>query len=254
MISSAAIIKRLAALASALAILAALVGAASAAQPIAMSISARDIDTASTVIGFTDEVPPFGVRQRHAERVADDGLEMELWGVELSAWQPICLPDDGRYLLNWDISYQGSIVDGRGRVGFFMGNDAASPFISVEVTRYGELRVLDWGPSYGGPLGKIKFSAKAAPNGVKDVRIDASYSIRDQIMKCRVNGGREIAIDMRAHGIVAPYTIKAAGYFAAVPEAERGMSRWFKRDELDIDISPRWTKVIHKELEIRAQK
>lgn len=225
-----------------------------AAEPFSASIGARELSAAETKIGFTDEIPPSGIRQRCKAREADGGLLVEINGVELSAWQTASIPEETRYLLAWKFAYTGRIVEGWGRAGFIFGSEDRSTLVSVELTHFGELRVVDWGEVAGSPLGRIKFAAQAAPSGVRDVRIDAEYDMERETLTCSVNGGRAIEIRLRSHGIIAPLTIRDAGCFAAVPEAMRGAPFIMRSPEHDIDLSSRYAVVLHEGLAIEAAK
>jgi len=213
-----------------------------------------DAEYAEPEYGFTDIVPPDFVRRYYRTTTTPEGRAWELRGVNLSLWQLAPVPASARYLLNWNFSYEGAITGGSGRTGFIFGNPASSNLMSVEVTARGSLRVVMWGKQFGDNQGRVVFSRRVAVNP-SSVKIDARYDIRSATMTCRVDDGEEILIEFRKIVPSAPITIRGAGYFSAVPEADRGVrvSRYWRDVNFDINLSPRLAKTLHKGLLVNAE-
>ena len=203
-------------------------------------------------VGYTDVVPPSTVPQRYAVEQKPEGYDFRLRGTELSLWQVADVPAASRYLLNWHFEYEGCVLEGSGRTGFVFGNPESANLLSVEITYYGTLRLVTWGKQFDDPLGKIVWSQKAAPGGRNPVRIEADYSIRNDTLVCRVNGGEPIVIELRKYMPSAPMTIRGVGFFSAVPEAQR-LSRIYPRNpNFDIDLSSRYTVTRHNRLTVEG--
>ncbi len=204
--------------------------------------------------GYTDVVPPMGLPRRYRTTQSADGYAWEMQGTELSLWQLAPVPESARYLLQWNFLYEGCVTAGRGRTGFIFGNPVSSNLMSVEVTAMGSLRVVMWGRQGFDRQGQIIFSRQAVRNA-SSVKIEAAYDIRTGTMVCRVNDGEKIVIDFRKYTPSAPITIRGVGFFSAVPEARRNMSTFGERSDsdYDIDLSPQWTKTLHRGLAVSAQ-
>jgi hypothetical protein len=201
-------------------------------------------------VGYTDVVPPSIIPQRYATQQTDEGYVMRLDGTELSLWQTADVPSGSRYLLNWRFEYEGRVLDGDGRTGFIFGNPESVNLLSVEITRHGSLRLVTWSRQIDDPLGKIVWSAQSAPGGHDTVRIEADYSIRDDTLVCRVNGGDPIRIKLTDYMPSAPMTIRGVGFFSAVPEAQRLSHIYIHRPYFDIDLSLRHTTTRHERLTV----
>ncbi len=208
----------------------------------------------SPTVGYTDVVPPASIPQQYATEQTAEGYDFRLHGTELSLWQTADVPSGSRYLLNWHFDYEGRILEGAGRTGFVFGNPTNANLLSVEVTYHGTLRLVTWGKQLDQPLGKIVWSRKVLPGGNNPIRIEADYSIRNDTLVCRVNGGEPIVIELRRYMSSAPMTIRGVGFFSAVPEAQR-LSRTFPRHpNFDIDLARRHTVARHTHLSITGTK
>lgn len=204
--------------------------------------------------GFTDVVPPAGVRQRWSSRLEDDGVRTFAEGVELSVWQTIPLPEDGRWLLKWHFDYEGEITKGRGRAGFIFGNPERADLLSVELTYHGELRLVSWGRPPHGTLGRIVWAKRAAAQGSRPFRIEADYDMRAGTLSCSVDGAAPIVIDLSSVMPSGPMTIRGAGYFTAVQEARR-ISRIRDFDsEADIVMSQQYVEALHRRLRVEGTR
>ncbi|MDL2264292.1 hypothetical protein LJC31_06525 [Synergistaceae bacterium OttesenSCG-928-I11] len=201
-------------------------------------------------VGYTDVVPPSGIPQRYTTEQTPEGYDFRLHGTELSLWQTADVPAGSRYLLNWHFDYEGRVLEGDGRTGFLFGNPESTNLLSVEVTYHGTLRLVTWGKQLDEPLGKIVWSQKVAPGGHNPVRIEADYSIRNDTLVCRVNGGEPITIELRKYMPSAPMTIRGVGFFSAVPEAQRMSRRYPRNPNFDIDLSRRHTVTRHTRLSV----
>ena len=206
-------------------------------------------------VGFTYVVPPSLVRQAHEARQTESGYEWTLNGTELSIWQTQSTPQDARYLLNWRFEYEGRILHGQGRTGFIFGNPDNANLLSVEMTRGGSLRLLSWGEDARGRVGRIAWSKQVRRSGDAPVRIEADYDIGQDTLVCRVDGGEPIRIKLGDYMPSGPMTIKAVGFFAAVPEAafiSRTGSRLLPL-EYEIELSNKRTRVEHRRLQVSGQ-
>lgn len=206
-------------------------------------------------IGFTDVVPPPMLRQRFAVRQIDEGCEFELWGTELSVWQAAQVPQNARYALRWHFDYEGRVTEGFGRTGFIFGDPTSANLLSVEITHGGSLRLVRWGTRIDDNHGSIVWSKKVAASGHHPVRIEAEYDIRSDILTCTVNDMKPIRIELTRYMPSAPMTIKAVGFFSAVPEAMR-ISRRFPLNpntDIDIETSTKHTKTVHRRLAVSCE-
>lgn len=205
-------------------------------------------------VGFTYVVPPDLIRQNSKTEQTESGWLWTLQGTELSVWQTVPTPQDARYLMSWHFEYEGQVVDGGGRTGFIFGNPENANLMSVEVTRAGSLQLLSWGKDIRGSVGRVVWSKKAAPGGKSPVKIVADYDIRQDTLTCSVNGGSPIRIELGKHTASGPMTIKAVGFFGAVPEARivTGTETRSRQPEYEIDLSTQRTRVEHRRLSVKG--
>lgn len=201
--------------------------------------------------GFTDVVPPSGIRQDYAATQTENGYEWRLMGTELSVWQVLEIPQAARYLLSWHFLYEGRILEGMGRTGFLFGNPAESNYLSVEMTYHGSLRLVRWGRMAGDNHGQIVWSRRMTKGGRGPVRIEADYDIRSGNLVCRVNDGEPVRIALEKHMTAPPLTLRGAGFFSAVPEAPRDhiANDRLRRRGHEIDLSRRFSRTAHTRFE-----
>lgn len=212
-----------------------------------LDIDGRDF-IAPTETGFTDVVPPSGLTQRARANATDAGCLVELYGTELSAWQLAPIPRETRTLLNWHFDWEGEFVRGVGRMGFIFGSAQGANLLSVEVTRAGTLRLVRWGKQFSDSLGDIVWASERPLASSSVVKIEADYSIRDDILVCRVNDGAPVTIALRDYMPAPPMTMSDAGFFTAVPEARRDLVTSCGSRAYDIEMSARETVVLHRGL------
>lgn len=229
------------------------VGAAGAAGAAEVSVRAADLASGTPRMGFTEVVPPYGIRQYFSASERDGGLLHKMQGVELSIWQTVPMPDETRSKLDWHFEYEGEIVRGYGRAGLIFGSESGANLLSVEVTAFGSLRVMRWGMDVEDPSGVICYAMALPEARGKRVRLSVDYSMRDGLLVCSVNGGREISIELKRYMASGPMTIKHAGFFAAVPEAEKSADFIPFTVPYDIDLSDKYAEVLHRSLSVSTK-